>query len=77
MTEAKPLVSIILPCYNNAETLSRTVRSIQAQTQTDWELIAVDDGSRDDTHQVLLALAGGEPRMRVIHQENGGVSAAR
>ena len=77
MTEAKPLVSIILPCYNNAETLSRTVRSIQAQTQTDWELIAVDDGSQDNTHQVLLALAGGEPRMRVIHQENGGVSAAR
>lgn len=77
MTETRPLVSMILPCYNNAQTLSRTVRSIQAQTQTDWELIAVDDGSRDDTHQTLLALAENEPRMRVIHQENGGVSAAR
>lgn len=73
----KPLVSIVLPCYNNGQTLARTVQSIQAQTQADWELIAVDDGSRDDTLSVLEQMAKGEPRMRVIHQENGGVSAAR
>ena len=72
-----PLVSIVMPCYNNGQTLARTVRSIQAQTQRDWELIAVDDGSRDDTLCVLERLAKDEPRMRVIHQENGGVSAAR
>lgn len=72
-----PLVSIVMPCYQNGHTLARTVQSVQAQTVTDWELIAVDDGSKDDTLAVLQALASDEPRMRVIHQENGGVSAAR
>ena len=72
-----PLVSIVMPCYNNGQTLAHTVKSIQMQTYANWELIAVDDGSRDDTLSVLEQLAGDEPRMRVIHQENGGVSAAR
>ena len=72
-----PLVSIVMPCYQNGRTLARTVRSIQAQTEQSWELIAVDDGSRDDTLAALTQLAQDEPRMRVIHQENGGVSAAR
>ncbi|MBR5302644.1 MAG: glycosyltransferase family 2 protein [Clostridia bacterium] len=72
-----PLISIVMPCYNNGQTIARTVESIQAQTQADWELIAVDDGSRDDTLSVLTQLAQYEPRMHVIHQENGGVSAAR
>jgi len=72
-----PLVSIVMPCYQNGQTLMRTVRSIQAQTVTDWELIAIDDGSRDDTLAVLRQMAQDEPRMRVVHQENGGVSAAR
>ena len=72
-----PLVSIVMPCYHNGATLSRTVKSIQAQTFEDWELIAVDDGSADDTLCVLERIAADEPRMRVIHQENGGVSSAR
>ena len=72
-----PIVSIVMPCYNNGQTLARTVQSIQAQTEKNWELIAVDDGSKDDTLRVLEQLAAGEPRMRVIHQENGGVSSAR
>ena len=70
-------VSIVVPCYQNGRTLARTLQSIMGQTVTDWELIAVDDGSRDDTLLVLQALAREEPRMRVLHQENGGVSAAR
>ena len=73
----KPLVSIVMPCYQNGQTLARTVQSIQAQTCENWELIAIDDGSKDDTLAVLERLAEREPRMRVIHQENGGVSAAR
>ncbi|MBQ8617870.1 MAG: glycosyltransferase family 2 protein [Clostridia bacterium] len=72
-----PIVSIVMPCYNNGQTLARTVQSIQAQTEKNWELIAVDDGSKDDTLRVLEQLAADEPRMRVIHQENGGVSSAR
>lgn len=73
----RPRVSIIMPCYQNGRTAADTVRSIQAQTEADWELIAVDDGSTDDTLAVLERLAREEPRMRVLHQENGGVSAAR
>ena len=72
-----PRVSIIMPCYQSEKTLESTVKSVQAQTMGDWELIAVNDGSRDQTGSVLDALAAGEPRMRVIHKENGGVSSAR
>ncbi|MBR5225811.1 MAG: glycosyltransferase family 2 protein [Clostridia bacterium] len=71
------LVSVIVPCYQNGATLEKTVRSIQAQTYRAWELICVNDGSKDDTGEVLDRLAMDEPRMRVIHQDNGGVSAAR
>ena len=70
-------VSVVMPCYQSGETVERSVRSVQAQTFADWELIAVDDGSTDDTLAQLNTLAAAEPRMRVIHQENGGVSAAR
>ncbi|MBR3795247.1 MAG: glycosyltransferase family 2 protein [Clostridia bacterium] len=72
-----PMISIIMPCYQNGSTLACTVESIQAQTIADWELITVDDGSKDDTLAVLERIAKDEPRMRVIHQENGGVSSAR
>ena len=74
---SNPLVSIVVPCYQNGRTLARTVQSIVGQTMPDWELIAVDDGSADDTLAVLQSLAREEPRMRVLHQANGGVSAAR
>lgn len=73
----KPTVSIVMPCYQNGGTIARSVCSVQAQTFADWELIAVDDGSTDDTLAQLNTLAAAEPRMRVIHQENSGVSAAR
>lgn len=70
-------VSIVMPCYQSELTLTKSIRSVQAQTVHDWELIAVDDGSRDNTLGVLEALAVEDARIRVIHQENGGVSAAR
>lgn len=70
-------VSVVMPCYQSGETVERSVRSVQAQTMADWELIAVDDGSTDDTLARLQALQKDEPRMRVVHQANAGVSAAR
>lgn len=70
-------VSVIVPCYQNGQTVGKTIRSIQAQTERAWELIMVDDGSMDDTGEILDRFALEEPRMRVIHQPNGGVSAAR
>ena len=72
-----PLISIVMPCYQCAGRLARMVKSVQAQTVSDWELIAVDDGSTDATLGALHALAKEEPRLRVLHQANGGVSAAR
>ena len=72
-----PRVSVIMPCYQSGATAEKSVRSVMAQTTPDWELIAVNDGSTDDTQAVLERLAAQEPRMRVIRQENGGVSRAR
>ena len=69
-----PLVSIVMPTYNRADTIERAIGSVQAQTFTDWELIVVDDGSTDDT---VARIAGLEPRMRLIRQENRGFVGAR
>ena len=57
--------------------LAEGVRSVQAQTMPDWELVAVDDGSPEDDAALLTELAASEPRLRVMRRENGGVSAAR
>ncbi|MCL4562636.1 MAG: glycosyltransferase [Chloroflexi bacterium] len=64
------LVSIVLPVYNGAAFLEEALDSIFQQTYTHFELIAVDDGSTDDTPEILREYAAGEPRMRVIRQEN-------
>jgi hypothetical protein len=69
-----PQVSIILPTYNRADTILRAVRSVQAQSFEDWELIVVDDGSTDNTRDLL---AGVDDRIKLIHQANAGVYTAR
>lgn len=70
----KPLVSIIMPCYNGEEFLAEAIGSVLGQTFQDFELIVVDDGSTDGSAGIL---AGYGDRVRVIRQANGGVSAAR
>jgi len=75
VTVDSPLVSVVVPAYNAARTLSTTVKSVLDQTMGDLELIVVDDGSSDDT--VGLARAIADPRVRVVERENGGASAAR
>jgi glycosyltransferase involved in cell wall biosynthesis len=70
-----PSVSIILPTYNRADTIERAVRSVQAQTFTDWELLVVDDGSQDGTADLLGGL--GDDRIRVMRQANAGTYVAR
>lgn len=72
-----PLVSIIVPVYNVEKYLRRCVDSILAQTFTDFELILVDDGSPDNCPAICDEYAEKDSRVRVIHKENGGVSAAR
>jgi glycosyltransferase involved in cell wall biosynthesis len=70
-----PLVSIILPVYNGATYLQQTLDSIKAQTLTNWELIAIDDGSKDDSGKILRDFAASEPRTRIISRENRGLIA--
>ena len=68
-------ISVIIPVYNAADTLSATVQAVLGQTYANLELILVNDGSRDASGAVCDSFA--DPRVRVFHQENQGVSAAR
>ena len=70
-------VSIIVPVYQVEKYLRQCVDSILAQTFTDFELILVDDGSKDQSGQICDEYAGMDERIKVIHQENGGVASAR
>lgn len=72
-----PLVSVIVPAYNAAGYLRRCVDSVLGQTLADFELLIVDDGSTDATAAICASYAEADARVRVIRQENGGVSAAR
>ena len=71
-----PAVSVLLPCYNAAGTLNEALASLSAQTFSDFEILAVDDGSQDDTLQVLHAWQASEPRLHLIPQPHGGIVAA-
>lgn len=73
----KPTVSIIIPVYNAQQYLPITVDSILAQTYTDFELLLIDDGSKDDSLTVCESYAKKDSRVKVFHKENGGVSSAR
>lgn len=72
-----PKISVVIPIYNMEQLLPRCLDSLQAQTFTDFEVICVDDGSKDGSLKLLNAYAAKDPRIRVISQANGGVSAAR
>lgn len=73
----KPKVSIIVPVYNAEKSMRKAVGSILAQTECRLELILVDDGSTDGSGAVCDEYGTRDPRVRVIHQANAGVSAAR
>ena len=77
MSCEKPLLSIIVPVYDVERYLPKCMDSILAQTFTDFELILVDDGSPDNCPALCDATAEKDARVRVIHQKNGGLSAAR
>ena len=69
------MISIIIPTYNRAALLPRAIDSVLRQSYADWEIIAVDDGSTDETMQVLAGYE--DPRVRMVrHTENRGVTAA-
>lgn len=70
-------VSIIVPVYNAESFLKRCVDSILSQTFTDYEIILIDDGSTDESGKICDYFASTNPQVRVFHQTNQGVSAAR
>lgn len=71
------LISIIVPVYNSEYTLKECVDSILAQSNQDFELILVDDGSKDASPAICDEYAKQDTRVKVYHKENGGVSSAR
>ncbi|MFC7489219.1 MULTISPECIES: glycosyltransferase family 2 protein [unclassified Knoellia] len=73
----RPLVSVVVPVYNVAAYLSQCVDSALAQSYDHLEIVLVDDGSTDGSSNLCDAYAQADSRVRVIHQENSGLSAAR
>ena len=71
------LVSVIIPIYNVEAYLDRCIASVANQTYSHLEIILVDDGSTDRSPQICDDWAKKDPRIRAMHQANGGVSAAR
>lgn len=74
---SEPLVSVIVPVYNVERYLEECVSSLVAQTYGNIEIILVDDGSTDGSDALCDRLAGTDPRIRVLHKPNGGLSDAR
>ena len=78
MTALDPTVSILTPAYNAARSIGQTIDSVLAQTFADWELLVVDDASRDETRDAVAAYAQRDRRIQLLAQPvNGGPARAR
>src|SRR5215203_2614836 len=75
MSTGQPLVSAVVPAYNASRTVVEAVNSVLTQTVRDLEVIVVDDGSRDDTADVVRSID--DPRVSLITKQNEGASSAR
>ena len=71
------LISIIVPVYNSEKTLNRCIDSILGQTYRNFELLLINDGSKDRSGEICDEYARKDGRVKVFHKENGGVSSAR
>lgn len=74
---AKPVISVVMATYNRAALLPRAINSLLSQTFREWELIIVDDGSRDDTVGLVSQFAHRDSRIHYGYQENAGLCEAR
>lgn len=73
----KPKISIIIPCYNIEDHLHKCINSILSQTYKNFELLLIDDGSIDNTYNILLEFKNQDSRIRIFSHENRGVSYSR
>src|SRR3954454_6842512 len=76
-TTAAPAVSFMVPVHNTGRFLAATIEGILSQAFTDWELVAVDDGSTDDSVAVLNRSADRDPRIRFVARPNRGIVPTR
>ena len=70
-------VSIIVPCYNQAQYLPETIESVLSQTYKNWECIIINDGSTDNSEEIAKLYCESDRRVHYIYQTNGGLSSAR
>jgi glycosyltransferase involved in cell wall biosynthesis len=76
--DSKLLVSVVIPAFNRARTIEAAVKSVQAQTYANWEVIVSDDGSTDNTKEVVGRMIASDGRIRFIgYEKNRGAQAAR
>lgn len=75
LTEKNIHFSVVIPLYNKENVISRTIQSVLDQTYSEFELVVVNDGSKDNSVSIVKNF--NDPRIRIINQKNGGVSAAR
>lgn len=75
--QGSPVVSVIVPAYNYAHFIGQTLESLAAQTYPHWECLVVDDGSTDNTGEVVRRYAEADGRIKYIHQKNQGLGASR
>lgn len=77
MPDEMPLVSVIIPCYNQQEFIEEAVDSVLAQTYPNVEIITVNDGSTDNSHEIIQKILFKNPEIKYKNVSIGGVSKAR
>lgn len=77
MKKSNPLISIIVPCYNQSKYLDEALQSVLDQSYENWECIIVNDGSPDNTGEIAENWCGKDKRFKYLYKDNGGLSSAR
>src|SRR5699024_4756465 len=76
--DKKPMISVITPAYNSEDFIKETIQTVLDQTYSDWEMIIVDDRSKDDTVRLVKEMQDRDARIRLIElEENSGSAVAR
>src|SRR5215831_15925290 len=77
INDVPPLVSVIVPAYNYGSLIGETLDSLRNQTYNNWECWVIDDGSTDNTSEVVRVYCKSDPRIKYLPQMNSGPSVAR